>query len=196
MNKHDWYGIAPKDRLSLILDLLNKGYTAEDLNNYFDVKTKRVIADFMNSKGYSKRNNTYVLVPKDDNISSIQMYDNNIPMAHKASNNAGVIQMNDNNMTILFDIINNHERINKMLEWFETKEIEGKEDHYSNESIIEIIDTSLPILKLEGEIKRTTIRVNKNILNEFNSLWKEKFNEYKHQDLLAIALKMFIDKYK
>ena len=56
------------------------------------------------------------------------------------------------------------------------------------ESYIEVVDTSMPILKIEGEIKRTTIRVNENIMSDFNKLWKDKYSEYKQHDLLNLAL--------
>lgn len=55
---------------------------------------------------------------------------------------------------------------------------------------------SLPIYKVAGEIKRTTIRVNENIMKEFNDLWRRKYSQYKQHDLLNLALQMFIDEYK
>lgn len=55
---------------------------------------------------------------------------------------------------------------------------------------------SLPIYKVSGEIKRTTIRINENTMKEFNDLWRRKFSQYKQHDLLNLALQMFIDEYK
>ena len=58
-NKHEWYGLTPANREALVLDLIENGYTADDLNKYFNVNSPRVINDFMNRRGYSKRNNIY-----------------------------------------------------------------------------------------------------------------------------------------
>lgn len=53
--KHEWYGLAPAQREKIVLELLAQGYTADMLNEYFDVKTKRVINDFMNSEVIEKK---------------------------------------------------------------------------------------------------------------------------------------------
>ncbi len=58
--KHEWYGLNPAEREVLVLDLLKQGYNADMINEYFNVKTNRVIPDFMYTRGYSKRNNTYM----------------------------------------------------------------------------------------------------------------------------------------
>ena len=65
------------------------------------------------------------------------------------------------------------------------------------ESYIEVIDTSLPIPKTNPkDIRRTTIRVDSPLMDEFNHIWRSKYPEHKQHNLLNLALQMFIDKYK
>lgn len=202
--KHEWYSLAPIQRIQLILDLLDKGYTTDMLNEYFDVKTKRVINDFMNSRGYRKKNNTYVLkqeithsthTPNTQNIKqqynvlpNIQIDEETIINLLNLSKRASIFQ----------EIADLYEK-GKSVEFLTNAALNASKD-ISKDTLqgecIEVIDTTMPIEKLEGEIKRTTIRINEHVMDEFNNLWREKYFKYKQHDLLAIALKDFIKKYK
>lgn len=200
--KHEWYGLSTTQREALVLELLNKGYTADQLTDYFDVKTKRVINDFMNGRGYSKRNNTYI--PKQqaaylDAAPVIQNHNNNMLQ------NINNIQIDEDTIMNILSVSKQSEKIQEIINWYDTNRISDNPTAYADtintvqapvESYIEVIDTSLPIPKVDGEIKRTTIRVNENLMKEFNDVWKQNFSEYKQHDLLNLALQMFIDKYK
>ena len=50
--------------------------------------------------------------------------------------------------------------------------------------------------KLKEIYNNFSLRINENIMTEFNNLWKSKYSEYKQHDLLGIALQDFIKKYK
>lgn len=50
--------------------------------------------------------------------------------------------------------------------------------------------------KTEDIIERKTVRVNYRVYNDFMSLCKTKYSEYKQQDLVSLALQEFINKYK
>jgi hypothetical protein len=246
MNKHEWYGLTPAEREALVLELLGQGYTADQLNDYFEVRSKRVINDFMNGRGYSKRNNTFV--PKDgtsfkpiakDNIAT-ELKEENQKLLEQQQELLNIIneykekedkQLDQNNKMLdiikdyqiketntqnqLVSIMNNdrdqNERVLSIIEYYMSKtvEIENKNNTKLIESEIamtqerpepdydvEIIDTSLPVKNYEETATRTTIRVHKPLMDEFNSIWKAKYGEYRQHDLLNIALQMFIDKYK
>lgn len=196
--KQEWYGLTPAQREELILELLKQGYTANDLNEYFDVKTKRVINDFMNARGYSKRNNTYI--PKQ--IKEREYMAAN-PIIQQQNNMLPNIQIDEETIVNVLTLSKQADKIQEIINLYENgslialdKEIDNKMTKEPQQSYIEIIDTSMPIQKIEGEIKRTTLRINETIMAEFNQLWKDKYSEYKQHDLLAIALRDFIDKYK
>lgn len=192
--KHEWYGLTPANREALVLELLSQGYTADDLIDYFDVKTKRVINDFMNARGYSKRNNTYIPKQQAEHISAA-------PIIQKQQQNNIIPNINIDEETIMnvLTVSKQADKLQEIINWYDKNKnssLAFKQQSEPTESYIEVIDTSLPIPKVEGEIKRTTIRVNENIMAAFNEVWKEKYSEYKQHDLLNMALQMFIDKYK
>lgn len=178
MDKKEWYNLTTEDRLKKVLELQDQGYTATDLNSYFDVKTTRVINDFMNARGYRKKDNIYV--PKDNTAV--------VPIVNIKRSVARDPEETSQNQTKDIDskiqkLVNDYDKIQEIIKWYEKERQVGK-------------STALPIIKEPGEIKRTTIRINENIMAEFNSVWKENYSEYKQHDLLNIALQMFIDKYK
>lgn len=70
---------------------------------------------------------------------------------------------------------------------------EGKQ----KEEAIDVTNLELPIpVKPDDFVDRKTVRVSYRIYNNFNDLCKSKFPRYKQQDLVSLALQMFIDKYK
>lgn len=188
--KHDWYGLNSVEKIETVLDLINnKGYLADDLFNYFDVKTKRVIPDFMNSKGYSKQGHKYV--EKANKAPSASTNTNKAVRAANINSVQSEIAIDEELLNNMVSLSKKHNNIVEMLDWFNNREKEAAPEV----NIIEVIDTALPIPKVDGETKRTTIRVNENIMANFNSVWKKHYAEYKQHDLLNLALQMFIDKY-
>ena len=188
--KHEWYGLAPAQREKLVLELLAQGYTADMLNEYFDVKTKRVINDFMNARGYSKRDNTYIPKQQAEYITAA-------PIMQQQNNILPNIQIDEETIFNIMSLSKQYDKIQEIIDSYDKGTFTANNGPAElQESYIEVVDTSMPILKIEGEIKRTTIRINENIMTEFNKLWKDKYSEYKQHDLLGIALQDFINKYK
>lgn len=188
VKKHEWYKLSTKEKIESVLDLIeNKGYTADDLVDYFDVKTKRVITDFMNSKGYSKQGGRYILKDSTKLAGSAAI-------VKKNTNTTIAANFNEELLNNMVNIAKQYDRIQELLIWFDNKDNMSTPE--INNNIVELVNTALPIPKVEGEIKRTTIRINETILNDFNELWRTEYSEYKQHDLLGIALQMFIDKYK
>lgn len=70
---------------------------------------------------------------------------------------------------------------------------EGKQ----KEEAIDVTNLDLPIpVKPDDFVDRKTVRVSYRIYNNFNDLCKAKYSKFKQQDLVSLALQMFIDKYK
>lgn len=192
--KHEWYGLAPTQREKLVLELLTQGYTADMLNEYFDVRTKRVITDFMNARGYSKRDNTYIPKQQAEQMAAA-------PITQQQNNILPNIQIDEETIVNVLTLSKQADKIQEIIDLYDkgnlTQTLTTNNGPIEpQESYIEVIDTSMPIPKIEGEIKRTTLRINENIMAEFNKLWKDKYSEYKQHDLLGIALQDFINKYK
>lgn len=191
MTKQDWYGLTAQQKLNKVLELIEKeGHTASSLVDYFDIKTNRVITDFMNSRGYRKVDDKYI--PKDsfDNIKNMNSTKKVIKKEQvnkvdelKTSTLAGIDEETIRNM---LDLSNQHSKIKELLSWYDnikdTRETKASSNH-------------IEIIKADGKIKRTSIRINEVILSNFNELCKTKYSQYKQYDLLGVALQMFIDKY-
>lgn len=192
--KHEWYGLAPKQREKLVLELLAQGYTADMLNEYFDVKTKRVINDFMNARGYSKRNNTYIPKQQAEYIAAAPIMQQNNILPN--------IQIDEETIVNVLTLSKQADKIQEIIDLYDKGNLTQaltannvKEE--PQESYIEIIDTSLNIpVKPSDFVDRKTVRVSYRIYDEFAALCKEKYPEYKQQDLVSLALQDFIDKYK
>ena len=193
--KHEWYGLAPKQREKLVLELLAQGYTADMLNEYFDVKTKRVINDFMNARGYSKRDNTYIPKQQAEYIAAA-------PIMQQQNSILPNIQIDEETIVNVLTLSKQADKIQEIIDLYDKGNLTQaltannvKEE--PQESYIEIIDTSLNIpVKPSDFVDRKTVRVSYRIYDEFATLCKEKYPEYKQQDLVSLALQDFIDKYK
>lgn len=193
--KHEWYGLAPVQREKLVLELLAQGYTSDMLNEYFDVKTKRVINDFMNARGYRKRDNSYIPKQQSEQITSA-------PVMQQQNNILPNIQIDEETIINVLTLSKQADKIQEIIDLYNkgdlTQALTDNNESKPEESYIEIIDTSLPIPKeQEGDIiERKTFRVNVRIYNEFMNFCKEKYPEYKQKDLMSLAFQMFMDKYK
>lgn len=193
--KHEWYGLVPKQREKLVLELLAQGYTADMLNEYFDVKTKRVINDFMNARGYRKRDNSYIPKQQAEYIAAA-------PIMQQQNSILPNIQIDEEIIVNVLTLSKQADKIQEIIDLYNKGELTQaltannvKEE--PQESYIEIIDTSLNIpVKPSDFVDRKTVRVSYRIYDEFAALCKEKYPEYKQQDLVSLALQDFIDKYK
>ena len=87
----------------------------------------------------------------------------------------------------LIDLAINYDKIKKMLDDFEhTKSIQN---------VVEVVHQGIKIDNPETEVERTTVRVGKNILKNWNEFCDQN-KQYSKKDLLGQALIEFINKYK
>lgn len=245
--KHEWYGLSTSERENIILELQEKSYTVDMLNNYFDVRSDRVIRDFMNTRGYSCRNGYFVRKQKIEKQSSetnpavkkkiekleeenkvllekqkellkmISNYkekeDKQLDQSNKMLDIIKEYQDKDKeNQNQLVSLMNDdkakNERVLSIIEYYmaQTAKIQNNpqaaiamatEEDIKKEEAIDVTSSTLPIpVKPDDYVERKTVRVSYRIYNNFNDLCKEKFSKYKQQDLVSLALQMFIDKYK
>lgn len=95
-----------------------------------------------------------------------------------------------------------NERVLSIIEHYITQTVrlnnaQAAIDMAKNEEAIDITNSDLPIpVKPDDFVDRKTVRVSYRIYNNFNDLCKAKYSNFKQQDLVSLALQMFIDKYK
>ena len=174
------------------------GYINEKLIEYKSLKkvsdkldiNEGTIRKYLNSKGYRRKENKFVLLEYTCNSRS-----NTDENKEKSSvinqddiSNTDVISTPKLKENMLY-ISQESETLKEMIEWFKINKTSK-----SNSEVIELregINIDLP----EAPIKRTTIRINEKIWDEFNILVEEN-KPYDKHDLMGQALKEFIDRYK
>lgn len=170
---------------------LSKGRTQKEIEiNDFKVN-ERVIAKRLKSRGYKKIDNKYIKCD-DSNTkvteSEVKKYDND---------NTKVIKDNkreyDNSNTL---VINQKEIQNKIIGLAQNydkilKIIQEYDKEYDKE--YDGITVELPIETIKDF--RTSIRVNNVVWEQFNE-FANKNKEFTKRDLLSMALKEYMEKYK
>lgn len=86
----------------------------------------------------------------------------------------------------MINLVNQYDKLQEVLNWFNTK------DDIDN-TVIEVT-TGIKIDLPEAPIKRTTIRVNEKVWNDFISL-AEANSEFDKHSLLSMAIKEYTEKY-
>lgn len=133
-------------------------------NHSYNRKIKQFI---LNKKGAIALNRQSMIVDESNNID---------------------INMNDEMKYKLADIIHKYERINTMLEHYES------DMNSNNQNNVIEVEYKL-VADFIGKYKRTTVEINENIWNEFSDVCKEKHKHLDKRDLISIALRDFIKKY-
>lgn len=191
-----------EDIVGYVNENILAGVSVTELASDMDL-CEGTIRSFFKSKKYYRQSQTEVpkgaprlFVKKDD------MCNQRVISTNKNKTNECITQeitpvIHDMNTSIIHDeyIMNNMiylsketDTLREMIEWFKSK------DDASNTSIIEVkngIQVDLP----EANIKRTTIRINETIWDEFDE-FVEANRPYEKHTLMAQALKEFMDKHK
>lgn len=180
------------EKLAYILEQQNLGLTRNQIYKLMGYSNIKNIDDFMKRKGYIKENNLFV---KGGECTPI------IPQTTKKTENTTVeVIDNVNVLGVLQDIsvqnkllnmLENYDRFNKMLNWYET--VGQMED--KSTPIVEVV-TGLEIQFEESETIKTSIRVDKDIWEDFKELGESEYKHIANNKLISQALYEFINKYK
>ena len=127
--KHEWYGLAPAQREKLVLELLAQGYTADMLNEYFDVKTKRVINDFMNSRGYRKKDNSYIPKQQSENMSAA-------PVMQQQNNILPNIQIDEETIVNVLTLSKQADKIQEIIDLYDNSIVSYVVGHSNNNKLV------------------------------------------------------------
>lgn len=154
---------------------------AEDLG----LKDDSTIRKYLTGKGYKRVNNSYVAI-NDKNNDMCNHQEHTPNKSDITSENTSVINLPDMKENMIY-ISNEIETLKDMINWFKS------EDDKSNTGVIEIVE-DIKIDLPEANIKRTTIRINEKIWEDFNRFVEDNRPIDKH-DLMGMALKEYIEKY-
>lgn len=185
----DFKKLKGKDKLEYILRFQNEGLDPQQIADKMGYSQLKNLNDFMRKQGYKKQDNRYILKVEDScPINGIAItIEDTCPIDAIQEDSCPTIDLQ--NQQKLIDIIDNHNKIMDIIKWFD-----NKEDTCPTE-VIEVIN-GLQINYNKSEVAKTTVRVDKDIWNEFSSICINKYSQFSKVDILSQVLKEFIDKYK
>lgn len=180
------------EKLQYILEQQNLGLTRNEIYKLMGYSNIKNIDDFMKRKGYIKENNLFVKGGKCTPT---------IPQTNTKTENNTVEVVDDVNVlgvlkdisvqNKLLNMLENYDRFNNLLNWYET--VGQMEDNST--PIVEVV-TGLEINFKESETIKTSIRVDKDIWEDFKELGENKYKHIANNKLVSQALYEFINKYK
>lgn len=180
------------EKLEYILEQQSLGLTRNEVYKLMGYSNIKNIDDFMKRKGYIKENNLFVKGGKCTPT---------IPQINTKTENTTVEVIDDVNVlgvlqdisvqNKLLNMLENYDRFNKMLNWYET--VGQMED--KSTPIVEVV-TGLEINFEESETIKTSIRVDKDVWEDFKELGESEYKHIANNKLISQALYEFINKYK
>ena len=181
------------DKVIKILELQEQGVPRKEISKIMEYKRLDYMTNFMKRKGFILDGELYVK----DEASNIAQ-DGKVDTPEDAKYNINVISKEEapENMVNLLpegfkenmiNLVNQYDKLQEMISWFNNK------DDIDN-TVIEV-NTGITIELPEAPIKRTTIRVNGKVWNDFIDL-AEANSEFDKHNLLSMALKEYVEKHK
>ena len=180
------------EKLEYILEQQSLGLTRNEIYKLMGYSNIKNIDDFMKRKGYIKENNLFVKGGKCTPT---------IPQTNTKTENTTVEVIEDVSVlgmlqdisvqNKLLNMLENYDRFNKMLNWYET--VGQMED--KSTPIVEVV-TGLEITFEESETIKTSIRVDKDVWEDFKELGESEYKHIANNKLISQALYGFVNKYK
>ena len=174
------------DKVMKILELQEQGVPRKEIQKIMNYKELSSLNRYMKRKGYSLDGDLYVkaeapiIAPEDDKDNT------NIINKEEAPENM-VNLLPEGFKENMINLVNQYDKLQEMINWFNDK------DNINN-TVIEV-NTGITIELPEAPIKRTTIRVNEKVWNDFIDL-AEANSEFDKHNLLSMALKEYVEKHK
>lgn len=179
--------------INYINDLLGKGKTVKEVRKILNKGEKKFQKEIKElGYKYNQKLKQYEYITNDDNSMT------NVSEISTDSIQQDIILVDDKGMTVniqqdlksnIINLANKYDKIQEVLNWFETRN-----DDKSMTEVIEVINQGIKINLPQSETIRTTIRINKNIWDNFDEFSK-KNKEFNKQDLMAQALKEYMSKF-
>lgn len=179
--------------INYINKLLSEGYKVEDVRKKLEIGEKRFQREIkkLNYK-YNQKTKQYELNTTDDKgmTKVIEETQNNLKQDIIISDDKGMtIDIQQDIKANIINLANDYDKIQQVIKWFDNR-VNDK----GMTEVIEIINQGIKIDLPQSESTRTTIRINKEIWDRFDE-FSNKNKEFNKQDLMAQALKEYMEKY-
>ena len=173
------------DKVIKILELQEQGLPRKEISKIMEYKRLDSMDRYMKNKGFIRDGELYIkeeapiIAPEDakDNINVISKEETPENMVNLLPED-----FKEN----MINLVNQYDKLQEIINWFSTKD--------DNVDVIEI-NTGIRIELPEAPIKRTTIRVNEKVWNDFLDL-ADANSEFDKHSLLSMAIKEYVEKHK
>lgn len=184
-NKKDW---SSEKKINYILGLQDKGLSRKDIAADFGYTRVDTLDRLMKKYGYEKIDGKFVLSMEDNYHPNskkevISMVKDGCPPY------GGQLLVSSDVQSKLLNIVSNYDKLMYVINNFDKMEYSCPID------IIEV-KSGLQIDFEKSEAIKTTIRVDKDIWDDFSDLCKDKYNHLNKHDIISKAFIEFMDKYK
>ena len=178
------------DKVIKILELQEQGVPRKEIQKIMEYKKLDYLNRYMNRKGYSLDGELYI--KKDAPIiapeEGVEDDKDNTSIINKEEAPENMVNLLPEGFKEnMINLVNQYDKLQEMINWFNDK------DNINN-TVIEV-NTGITIELPEAPIKRTTIRVNEKVWNDFIDL-AEANSEFDKHHLLSMALKEYVEKHK
>lgn len=175
------------DKVKKILELQEQGVPRKEIYKIMEYKEISSLNRFMKRRGFSLVGELFIKneapnITNEDAKSNINII--NKEEAPEDMINAIPEGFKEN----MINLVNQYDKLQEIINWFNTK------DDIDNTNVIEV-NTGIRIDLPDAPIKRTTIRVNNKVWNDFLDL-ADANSEFDKHNLLSMAIKEYIEKYK
>lgn len=175
------------DKVKKILELQEQGVPRKEIYKIMEYKEISSLNRFMKRRGFSLvgelfvKNEAPIITTEDDK--------DNINIINKEEAPEDVINVIPEGFKEnMINLVNQYDKLQEIINWFNTK------DDIDNTNVIEV-NTGIRIDLPDAPIKRTTIRVNDKVWNDFLDL-ADANSEFDKHSLLSMAIKEYVEKYK
>lgn len=175
------------DKVKKILELQEQGVPRKEIYKIMEYKEISSLNRFMKRRGFSLVGELFIK----NEASNITNEDakSNINIINKEEAPEDVINVIPEGFKEnMINLVNQYDKLQEIINWFKTK------DDIDNTNVIEV-NTGIRIDLPDAPIKRTTIRVNDKVWNDFLDL-ADANSEFDKHSLLSMAIKEYVEKYK
>lgn len=175
------------DKVKKILELQEQGVPRKEIYKIMEYKEISSLNRFMKRRGFSLVGELFIK-NEAPNITN-EDAKSNINIINKEEAPEDVINVIPEGFKEnMINLVNQYDKLQEIINWFKTK------DDIDNTNVIEV-NTGIRIDLPDAPIKRTTIRVNDKVWNDFLDL-ADANSEFDKHSLLSMAIKEYVEKYK
>ena len=179
------------DKVIKILELQEQGVPRKEIYKIMEYQKLDYMNRFMKRKGFILDGDLYVK-GEASNITPVDAPEDakdntNIINKEEAPENL-INAIPEGFKENMIELVTQYDQIQEMINWFNNKDI------IDDTNIIEV-STGIKIDLPDAPIKRTTIRVNESVWNDFLEL-ADANSEFDKHNLLSMAIKEYIEKYR